>query len=161
MKTLFETRLRNEAATTGLGAEIATCVQQGDVIWLCGPLGAGKTTFARGFIQASLRLSEATATETEIPSPTFTLVQTYETTQGTIWHFDLYRIESPNEVYELGIEEALDTGISLIEWPEKASEILPLNRLEIRLSFSGSERHVKIVGDDPWAAKLRDARIDV
>ena len=83
----------------------------GDVFTLQGPLGAGKSVFCRAFIQ------ELAGKTLDVPSPTFTLLQNYDTSKGTIWHFDLYRIENPQEIYEIGWEEALSDGILLIEWP--------------------------------------------
>lgn len=85
---------------------------------LVGDLGAGKTAFTRGFIQSFAGLNKE-----EVPSPTFTLVQTYDTEKGTIWHFDLYRLKDAEEVWELGFEDALSSGISLIEWPERIAGI--------------------------------------
>ncbi len=150
MQTLKEIRLADEDATLALGANFATVVQIGDVICLSGGLGAGKTTFARGFVRAA----QGAPPDGEIPSPTFTLVQTYEAPAFTIWHFDLYRIESPDEVYELGVEEALDTGVSLIEWPEKAAGLLPAERLDIHFSHAEKGRAVRIAGDGAWARRL-------
>src|SRR5471030_3213873 len=102
--------LADETATAALAAALARRARPGDVITLGGPLGAGKTRFARGFITA-LGVAD------EVPSPTFTLVQTYETASGMVWHFDLYWLTGPDEVRELGLEEALIDGIVLIEWP--------------------------------------------
>ena len=157
MQVILERHLQNEAETAAFGAKIATIVQKGDVICLIGPLGAGKTCFARGFVRAA----KGAAPGAEIPSPTFTLVQTYEAPEVTIWHFDFYRIESPEEVYELGVEEAFDTGVSLIEWPEKASSLLPAERLEISLSPEGTGRKVQVAGSREWANRLETLRISV
>src|SRR4051812_13695997 len=105
--------LASEHDTAALGAALAAEARPGDVIALVGPLGAGKTTLARGFIQKRAGADE------EVVSPTFTLVQTYEAPDAVIWHFDLYRLNDPEEALELGFEEALAAGISLIEWPER------------------------------------------
>lgn len=130
--------LADEEATLALGARLALDAAPGDVFALAGPLGSGKTTLARGFIRALTRPDE------EVPSPTFTLVQTYETPKGTIWHFDLYRLEDPEEAWELGIEDAFASGISLIEWPERLGTLLPARRREILLEIVGERRRARI-----------------
>src|SRR4051812_29949378 len=107
-----ETVLPDEAATAALAGRLAPLAARGDVVALTGALGAGKTSFARGFIAARA------GRPIEVPSPTFTLVQTYDLPSGPIWHFDLYRLERPDDAIELGIDEAFADGISLIEWPE-------------------------------------------
>jgi tRNA threonylcarbamoyladenosine biosynthesis protein TsaE len=103
--------LPDEAATESLARRLAGVARPGDVIALWGGLGAGKTAFARAFVRAAGDPAE------EVPSPTFTLVQTYALAAGPCWHFDLYRLQAPDEVWELGIEEAFAGGIVLIEWP--------------------------------------------
>ena len=115
------------------------------MIALKGELGSGKTYFARAFIG-----------EEEVPSPTFTLVQIYDRPQNRIWHFDLYRLEAPEQAIELGIEEAFASGISLIEWPERLGRLIPAERLEIALGFAAAPeaRDVVIVGTGRWAALL-------
>jgi tRNA threonylcarbamoyladenosine biosynthesis protein TsaE len=119
--------LPDEAATLRLGAALARQARPGDVLLLSGDLGAGKSTLARAFIRA------LTSPEEEVPSPTFTLVQTYDGASGEIWHFDLYRLERPEESWELGIEDAFIDGICLIEWPDRLGGLVPRQRLEIRL----------------------------
>ncbi len=113
-----------------------------------GDLGAGKTTFARGFIRARGGMEE-------VPSPTFTLVQVYELGPAAIWHFDLYRLKSPDEAWELGIEDAFSEGISLIEWPERLGPLLPMHSLEITLLFGEQPetRRVLLAGED-WEERL-------
>jgi len=127
--------LPNPAATERLAAIVAGQARAGDAILLSGDLGAGKTHFARAFINALTRAPE------EVPSPTFTLVQTYEAeAQGQpveIWHFDLYRLKSPDETLELGIEEAFATAITLVEWPDRLGFLKPREHLELRLAISG------------------------
>ena len=118
--------LLNPAATAAAAGRLAELCQPGDVICLFGDLGAGKTTFARGFLRA-LGVTD------EIPSPTFNLLLTYDTAACTIWHFDLYRLNEPNEIIELGFEDALADGISLIEWPDRLGNWLPERRIEIYL----------------------------
>src|SRR5580658_4427209 len=105
-------RLDHEADTIRLGAAIGRELRRREAVCLAGPLGAGKSSLARGLIRA------LTGEETEAPSPTFTLVQTYETPRLTVAHFDLYRLKSPEEVLELGLDEALEDGAAVIEWPE-------------------------------------------
>src|SRR3984893_12155605 len=121
--------LPNEAATAAFAARISALAEIGDVIGLKGDLGAGKTTFARAFIRAR------GGTE-EVPGPTFTLLQVSDTTAAAIWHFDLYRLKSPDEAWELGIEDAFSDGISLIEWPEQLGPLLPRDRLRLTLLLS-------------------------
>src|SRR4029077_12412323 len=121
--------LPDDAATAAFAARISALAEIGDVIALKGDLGAGKTTFARAFIRAR------GGTE-EVPSPTFTLVQIYVLGPAAIWHFDLYRLKSSDEAWELGIEDAFSEGISLIEWPERLGPLLPQHRLEITLLFA-------------------------
>jgi tRNA threonylcarbamoyladenosine biosynthesis protein TsaE len=130
--------LVDERATLAIGARLAGAAARGDIFALQGDLGAGKTTLARGFIRA------LTTPEEEVPSPTFTLVQTYETAKGTVWHFDLYRLEDPEEAWELGIEEAFADGISLVEWPERLGTLLPARRHNIELDLAGTGRRARI-----------------
>lgn len=139
--------LPGEAETAALGERLARHARPGDVIALRGDLGAGKTTLARALIR---RLA---GPETEAPSPTFTLVQTYETAQLPIWHFDLYRLTDPREARELGMEEAVD-GLCLIEWPERLGQYLPSARLEVRLSFDGDGRIARLEDLHDWSSRL-------
>ncbi len=143
--------LDGEEATAELAAEIASLAEDGDVIALSGELGTGKTTFARAFLREW-------GVQQEIPSPTFTLVQTYELEAGTIWHFDLYRLENPDDALELDIEDAFTEGISLIEWPEKLGAYLPWERLDLRFAIGEREdvRRVEIEGTDEWADRLKE-----
>jgi tRNA threonylcarbamoyladenosine biosynthesis protein TsaE len=148
--------LPDEAATAKFAASLAGSAQTGDVIALKGDLGAGKTTFARSFIHARGAVEE-------VPSPTFTLVQTYETTGAAVWHFDLYRLATADEAWELGIEEAFASGIALIEWPERLAELLPQSRLEITLEFvddPGARRAV-VEGGAQWRTRLAEIAADV
>ncbi len=140
--------LPDETATGMLAAAIAQLAKPGDVIALRGDLGAGKTSFARAFIHAS-GIAE------EVPSPTFTLVQTYRAQVALIWHFDLYRLRSPEEAWELGIEDAFCDGISLIEWPDRIGLLLPERRLEIAFAFGNrpEERRAALTGNAAWRAR--------
>jgi tRNA threonylcarbamoyladenosine biosynthesis protein TsaE len=128
--------LRGLDATKSFAARIAKLSRPGDTIALQGPLGAGKTAFARFFI-AALAEAEGRAVE-EVPSPTFTLVQTYELARFTVHHFDLYRIDDPSEALELGLDDALADGIALIEWPEKLGPYLPVDRFHIALAHTAA-----------------------
>jgi tRNA threonylcarbamoyladenosine biosynthesis protein TsaE len=123
--------LADEAATRALGAKIAAGLSAGDCVALWGPLGVGKTSFARGAAAAWTGRPDE-----EVPSPTFTLAQVYEGPRGALWHFDLYRLASPDQAFELGLEEALGEGASLIEWPERLGALLPARRLDVRLRFA-------------------------
>lgn len=131
----FSMSLADEAATEQLGAALAARLKPGDVVALKGDLGAGKTTLARAIIRAA-----AGDPDLIVPSPTFTLVETYDTPRGTYWHFDLYRLETPEQVFELGWEEALAEGIVLLEWPERLDALLP-EHLEVALEVDGNGRH--------------------
>jgi tRNA threonylcarbamoyladenosine biosynthesis protein TsaE len=114
------------AATERLAGRLAALTRPGDVIGLKGPLGAGKTAFARGFIAALFG-------PIEVPSPTFTLVQTYEDEKYAVWHVDLYRLGAPAEAEELGLEEAYAHAVLLIEWPERLGALMAADWLEIAL----------------------------
>lgn len=144
--------LADEAATAALARRIAAVARAGDVIALAGDLGTGKTRFARAFVDA------ATGDGEEVPSPTFTLVQTYDSPAGPIWHFDLYRLTRPEEAYELGIEEALADGIALIEWPERLGGLLPAARLDIALAYGDrpAARRARLAGHGGWGQRLAD-----
>jgi tRNA threonylcarbamoyladenosine biosynthesis protein TsaE len=149
--------LRGLAATRSLAARVAALAKAGDTIALEGPLGAGKTSFARFFIEA-LAKSESRAVE-EVPSPTFTLVQTYDFDRFTVYHFDLYRIADPSEALELGLEDALAEGVCLIEWPEKLGPYLPVDRFHIALALTAAPdvRMARIDALGSWRERWRDA----
>lgn len=144
-------RLEDEAATTRLGAAIAPLLAPGEAVLLEGPLGMGKSTLARGLIRALAGPDE------DVPSPTFTLVQFYETAPP-IAHFDLYRLERPDEVRETGLDEALDTGAVLIEWPERLGcnldRALGPDRLAIALAEAGDGRVATVSGAGAWTGKM-------
>ncbi len=146
----------DEADTARIAGAVARVSRTGDVLALSGDLGSGKTAFARGFIRA------LTTPEEEVPSPTFTLVQTYAAGDRTIYHFDLYRIEDPEEAWELGIEEALAQGVTLIEWPERLGRLLPADRLDVRLEMpegaSPCARRIELAAGPAWAARLERLR---
>lgn len=147
--------LPDPAATCVLAGRIADLSRTGDVIGLGGPLGAGKTVFARAFINHIAARSDTDAED--VPSPTFTLVQSYEFPALTVHHFDLYRIARPEDAYELGIEDAFADGVSLIEWPERLGPLLPARRLEVVL-LQGARQDARIAeldGGNDWPARLQ------
>ena len=122
----------NEIEICKLAGNLASLSLIGDIITLSGDLGVGKTVFARAFIKA-LKY------EGHVPSPTFTLLQTYEIQPVQISHFDFYRVERPEEIFELGVEDLFFSGISLIEWPEKMGKFKPKDCLDLVLSYSKTE----------------------
>ena len=130
-------------ATEALAVRLASLARPGDVFALSGDLGTGKTAFARAFVNA-LATHYGLPLE-EVPSPTFTLVQTYDFPSFTLYHIDLYRLERPEDAFELGIEDAFADGVTLIEWPERLGAHLPAERLT--LTF--------LPGDGPEARELR------
>ena len=149
----FIIELADEAATAALGARLAASARPRDILLLHGDLGMGKTALARGFVTALAPETE------EVPSPTFTLVQTYESARGPIWHFDLYRLKDPEEIWELGFEDALVDGILLIEWPDRLGSLAPRDRLEVTLApgpAAGARRATLVAaGRSLWLDRLR------
>ncbi len=145
-----EVALADRAATRRLARRLARLARPGDVIGLGGALGAGKTTLARDFIAALSGQAH------EVPSPTFTLVQAYELGAVTVWHFDLFRVVAPEDVFELGFEDALAEGISLIEWPERLGPLLPADRLDVTLEQGPAPdaRIARIAAHGEWIARL-------
>ncbi|MBV0913493.1 tRNA (adenosine(37)-N6)-threonylcarbamoyltransferase complex ATPase subunit type 1 TsaE [Anianabacter salinae] len=139
-------------ATQDLARRLAPVLAAGDCLLLTGPIGAGKTFLARAVIQAR---QAALGMAEDVPSPTYTLVQTYEAGGVEIWHADLYRLTDPAEVIELGLDEAFDTGISLIEWPDRLGDLAPPGALRLELSVTGdTARRLDITGDATWHARL-------
>lgn len=132
-----------------LGARIAALLEAGDAVLLKGGLGAGKTTLARAIIAALTG-------ETDAPSPTYTLVQSYETGAGFgLLHADLYRVEDEGELDELGLDEALDHGAALIEWPDRLGAWRPADRLDIHLEETGDGgRDVRLTAHGSWETRL-------
>ncbi|WP_421783263.1 tRNA (adenosine(37)-N6)-threonylcarbamoyltransferase complex ATPase subunit type 1 TsaE [Kiloniella litopenaei] len=147
--------LADENETRKFARRLSPFLGEGDVLALDGDLGAGKTAFSRALINAFPATEGAEQTE-EVPSPTFTLVQIYDRAEKQVWHFDLYRLEDPEEAYELGIEEAFSEGISLIEWPDRLGFLMPRGHLKIKLSYGEGEtaRVLKLVGGAKWRERL-------
>lgn len=135
--------LPSHAATEALAASVAKLVRAGDAILLEGELGAGKTMFARAFLRAVTR--DPTL---EVPSPTFTLVQSYETPMGTVQHFDLWRLTGAGGLTELGWEEARD-GIVLVEWPARLGALRPTDALTVALRITGTDSRQAILSGWP------------
>lgn len=140
------------AETAESAARLGVLLRPGDVVLLTGDVGAGKTHFARALIQSLLSAPE------DVPSPTFTLVQTYDAPRGEIWHADLYRLTNTAEIEELGLAEAFETAICLIEWPDRLGDLRPSGALD--LTFTQAEqpdaRHMSC----SWDGTTWDKRIE-
>lgn len=145
----FAVPLPDPEATEALARRLAPRLRAGDVLLLQGQIGAGKTHFARALIHA-LGVAE------DVPSPTFTLVQTYESSDFEIWHADLYRLSHPDEAVELGLTEAFETALCLVEWPEKLGKDTPESALTLRFSIEGEGRSVEFLGSGAWKERLAD-----
>jgi tRNA threonylcarbamoyladenosine biosynthesis protein TsaE len=127
----------SEQDKAALAARLAPYLRAGDLVCLKGTLGMGKSVFARALIRAL-----AANPGLDVPSPTFTLVQTYEAGGASVWHFDLYRLENPEEIFELGWEDARAEAISIVEWPERLGSFLPADRLDILLSAGDGDQRL-------------------
>lgn len=127
--------------TEQLGRQLARFARKGDCFALYGTLGMGKSVLSRAFVQ------ELTAAD-EVPSPTFTLVQTYPAPDFEIYHFDLYRLKSAEEIFELGMEEALYEGVCLIEWPEKMGAYLPRKAFRINITPEQGGRRIVLTSEE-------------
>jgi tRNA threonylcarbamoyladenosine biosynthesis protein TsaE len=138
--------LEDEQATRALGAALAAVSRPGDVVTLSGPLGVGKTALARGFIGALGHRGEA-------PSPSFAIVQPYEELNPPLWHVDLYRIEDPSEIEELGLDSAAD-AVLLVEWPERAGQAAWPEALRLVLEFAeGGARRLTANVPPSWVGR--------
>jgi tRNA threonylcarbamoyladenosine biosynthesis protein TsaE len=146
--------LQNAEETSQAARALSAALTAGDTVLLTGDVGAGKTHFARSLIQSLLTTPE------DVPSPTFTLVQTYDTSAGAIWHADLYRLTSTFEIEELGLSDAFQDAICLVEWPDRLGELKPDGALEITLETTGEDSRVLTATweDDKWVAKLKSWR---
>ena len=138
----FSFFLPDEAATERLGAALAGRLRPRDIVALQGGLGVGKTTLARAILRAA-----SGDPALIVPSPTFTLAEIYDTPRGVFWHFDLYRLQEPEQVFELGWEEARADGVALVEWAERLGALLPHERLSVTLSIEGDGRRADLQGD--------------
>ncbi|WP_171206511.1 tRNA (adenosine(37)-N6)-threonylcarbamoyltransferase complex ATPase subunit type 1 TsaE [Ruegeria sp. HKCCA0235A] len=138
--------------TAVFARQLGTSLRPGDVVLLEGPIGSGKTHFARNLIQSLMDEPE------DVPSPTFTLVQAYDTPSGEIWHCDLYRLSAAEEVDELGLTDAFDTAICLVEWPDKMGPLAPQGALTLAFETGPNNidfRRVTLSWTAPkWAEKL-------
>lgn len=135
--------------THALARRLARLARPGDTITLSGDLGAGKTEFARAFVRARLDRPDE-----EVPSPTFTLVQIYGDGEDEIWHADLYRLARPEEVQELGLEDAFGHAVVLLEWPDRIARLLPRDRLDIAITFEGGERRARLTPHGSWIERM-------
>ena len=132
-------QLTTENDTLDLGSKLIKVLTKGDVLAITGDLGAGKTTLARGIIQAELG-------GIEVPSPTYTLVQIYDMKNFELWHCDMYRLENPKDAYELGLFDSFEDAVCVIEWPEKLGSLLPKKIYKIDLKFNGNGRTAYLEG---------------
>ncbi|MFN3838551.1 MAG: tRNA (adenosine(37)-N6)-threonylcarbamoyltransferase complex ATPase subunit type 1 TsaE [Brevundimonas sp.] len=148
--------LPDAEATTRLGQAIAPLLAPGDSLLLYGPLGMGKSTLARGLIRA------LTTPDEDVPSPTFTLVQFYDS-HPPVAHFDLYRLTRPEEAFEIGLDEALDDGCAVIEWPERLGDdpgrFLGPDQLIIEISEQGEGRLATVSGVGRWETRVKELNV--
>lgn len=141
--------LCDPSATERLARALAPWLRPGDTLALVGGLGAGKSCFARALIAARLAaLGHDQGAAEDIPSPTYTLVQTYDLGSAALWHADLHRLASADEVAELGLEDAFETAICLVEWPDRLGALLPARRLTLTLAF-GAEDDARLATLEP------------
>ena len=151
--------LKSANETAVLAATFAPLLSAGNTILLSGIVGAGKTHFARELISTCLKNIDALE---DIPSPTFTLVQTYELNDVDIWHADLYRLSNLSEIYELGLDTAFDTAICLLEWPEMLGELLPKNALSLNFNVTEEDyREITLSWDDAMWDPIITAALEV
>ena len=149
---LLKFTLTSPDQTAAFATRLGALLRGGDTLLLEGPIGAGKTHFARSLIQSRMEVVE------DVPSPTFTLVQTYDLPDTEIWHADLYRLSGPQEVVELGLSDAFDTAICLVEWPDRLGELKPVEALTLTLSQGETDdmRALVLTWDAPsWDARLK------
>ena len=135
-----EFHLDDETHSARFGAALGLCLRPGDTVLLQGPLGAGKSHIARAAIRALV------GADIDVPSPTFTLVQVYDGPLCEIWHADLYRLTGPDEVVELGLSDAMEQAIALVEWPERLGADVPEDAIWLRLDYQGDARRATVTG---------------
>jgi len=153
-KTTVTLTLPSESDTDLLGQTLARFAQPGDCILLRGHIGAGKSALARAFIRQHL------GEDTEVPSPTFTLVQVYELADVEIWHADLYRLTDTQEAVELGLTDAFDTEICLIEWPEILGDMTPENTIDIEM-VAGKDGHTAtLTYGENWVSRIAEFNLN-
>lgn len=140
--------LSTETDTANFAAKMADCLTPGDTLLLEGEIGAGKSAFARAVIR------HLAGAEIEVPSPTFTLVQTYELPTAEVWHCDLYRLTHPDDVLELGLDEAFETAICLIEWPDRLGTDAPDGALTLQFAAQQNHHSLRIAPQGPWQTRL-------
>ncbi|MCG8492561.1 MAG: tRNA (adenosine(37)-N6)-threonylcarbamoyltransferase complex ATPase subunit type 1 TsaE [Sneathiellales bacterium] len=146
--------ITSEMETAAFAERLSAFVKKRDVLTLNGTLGAGKTAFARAFIRS------VCGSEIEVPSPTFNLLLLYDSPKGPIYHYDFYRLEDPEEVWELDVEDAYEEGITLMEWVERLEDLGPEDPLDIQITFpeEGPEkaRIISLFGSETWQNRLKD-----
>ena len=140
--------LHSENETTALAVKIGNILKPADIILLYGEIGAGKSFLCRAL------LHHIFSPELEVPSPTFTLVQTYEGDEMEYWHCDLYRLNNPEEAIELGLDEAFETAICLIEWPDRLGSLIPKRALSIFMKAEDGFHSATLVGNEAWQNRL-------
>lgn len=147
--------LADEAAMIRCGEQLARAVTTGGVVFLHGDLGMGKTTFSRGVLRGC-------GHQGSVKSPTYTLVEPYDTPRGGVYHFDLYRLSDPEELEYLGVRDYFsDDALCLIEWPEKGKGLLPTADLEIRITLSDSGRSMRLVSNTQKGAVIADTLLSI
>ncbi len=153
MNSPLSIELKSPEETSALAAQLGGHLEKGDVLLLEGEIGSGKTHFSRALIQSAMDVVE------DVPSPTYTLVQVYDTRIGEVWHSDLYRLSAVEEVDELGLTDAFETAITLVEWPEKLEALTPPSALVLRFKVDPDRqgiRHLDFSWSDPkWPRKLK------